>query len=114
MSDRTELLEAALNGLYEGVALADPEGRPAFWNRAAEDITGYGATKLIGRTVRELLDALVVGGALHWIFQSDSPYRVALIHVRHQLGHELPAMARILVLRDGLGVRIGTGVIFHP
>jgi diguanylate cyclase (GGDEF)-like protein len=37
-----------------------------------------------------------------------------LIHVNHRLGHELPAMARVLVLRDGLGGRVGTGVAFHP
>jgi len=39
MSDRTELLEAALDSLPEGVALADLEGRVAFWNHAAHAIT---------------------------------------------------------------------------
>jgi len=34
--------------------------------------------------------------------------------VRHNLGHEVPVMARTLVLRDGLGGRIGTAVVFHP
>src|SRR6266496_2877485 len=114
MADRTELLEAALDSFPEGVALADLEGGVAFWNQAAEAIIGYSGPKLVGRPVREILDTLVVGGAQHWILQTDSPTRGALVHVRHELGHYVLAMARILVLRDGLGARIGTGVIFHP
>ena len=37
MTDRAELLEAALDSLTEGVALANHEGRVVLWNRAAGD-----------------------------------------------------------------------------
>ena len=116
MAARTELLESALDGLAEGVALADHDGRVALWNRAAETITGFAGIEIAGRGVRKLLDALVVGGAQHWIRQTDvekSGYGL-LVRVRHKAGHEVPVMARSLVLRDGLGTRIGTGVVFHP
>jgi diguanylate cyclase (GGDEF)-like protein len=43
-----------------------------------------------------------------------APGRGSLVHVRHRLGHDVPAMVRILVLRDGLGGRIGTAALFHP
>jgi diguanylate cyclase (GGDEF)-like protein len=36
------------------------------------------------------------------------------VHARHRLGHELSVMTRVLVLRDGLGGRIGMAVVFHP
>jgi diguanylate cyclase (GGDEF)-like protein/PAS domain S-box-containing protein len=114
MPDRTELLEAALDGFPEGVALADLEGRVAFWNRAAQAITGQSGSKLVGQPVREALNALIAGGAERWIAQADAQPRGARIHIRHYLGHEFPAIARILVLRDELGARIGTGVVFHP
>ena len=114
MSDRTELLEAALDSMPEGVVLADLEGRVAFWNHAAHAITGHSAAKLVGQPVREALNALITGGAQHWITQVDSQPRGVRIHIRHQLGHDFPAIARILVVRDGLGARIGTGVVFHP
>jgi diguanylate cyclase (GGDEF)-like protein len=39
---------------------------------------------------------------------------MALVQIRHKVGHEVPVMARVLVLRDELGMRIGTGVVFHP
>jgi diguanylate cyclase (GGDEF)-like protein len=37
-----------------------------------------------------------------------------MVHMQHKLGHNVSAMARHLVLRDGLGHRIGTAVLFHP
>ena len=117
MADRTELMESALDGLAEGVALADHDGTVALWNRAAETITGFASGEIVGRRVREMLDTLVVGGAQHWIRQTDAESalgRGSLVRVRHKVGHEVPVMARVLVLRDGLGARIGSGVVFHP
>lgn len=117
MSDRTELLEAALDSLPDGVGLAGLEGEVAFWNRAAEAITGHPGAAILGRPVREVLELLVVGGARQWTRQTDAeshPDCGSLVHVRHLLGHEVPAMARVLVLRDGLGGRVGAAVVFHP
>ena len=117
MIDRAQLFEAALDSLAEGIVLADQEGRVAFWNSAAHAITGYAGLGVVGRTVREMLDEVIVGGARHWIAQTDAqftPGRGSLVQVRHCLGHELPAMATILILRDEMGSRIGTGVVFHP
>ena len=115
--DRTELLESALDSMAEGIALADHDGRLALWNRAAETITGFASAETVGHSVREMLDALVVGGAQHWIRQTDAVSahgRGWPLRVRHKVGHEVPVVARVFLLRDGLGARIGTGVVFHP
>ena len=117
MVDRVELLEAALNNLGEGVALADHEGRIAFWNHAAEVITGYESRKMAGQNVRETLDALIVGGAQHWVRQTDADpvaQRGSLVHVQHSGGYAIALMAQVLILRDSLGQRIGSGAVFHP
>jgi diguanylate cyclase (GGDEF)-like protein/PAS domain S-box-containing protein len=117
MSDRTELLEAALDSLPDGFAAMGMDGNLAFWNRAAEETTGYSAVDLLGRPVCDALERLIAGGARQWIHQTDAETasgRGSLVHMRHRLGHELPAMVRILVLRDGLGERIGTAAVFHP
>lgn len=117
MADRTELLEAALDSLPDGIAFADLEGQVKFWNHAAEAISGHLALDLLGRPVRETLDALIVGGARQWVNETDAetvPGRGSMVRVRHRLGHDLPVMVRVLALRDGLGGRIGTAVIFHP
>ena len=120
MADRTELLESALDSLAEGVALADHEGCVALWNRSAEIITGFASGEIVGRGVRAILDALVVGGAQHWVSQTDGEKdsgRGALVQVRHKIGHEVPLMARVAGAarrpwcadRDGSGVSSGGG-----
>lgn len=116
MTDRAHLLESALNALPEGLALVDTDGHLAFWNVAAEAITGRTAPETIGRNVREVLDALVVGGAAHWISHADAGStgeHGGVVQLRHKLGVEFPVVARPLVLRDALGSRLGTGVLFH-
>jgi hypothetical protein len=124
MTDHMELLEAALDVLPDGIALAGLKGRVAFWNTAAEAITGHARANLLGQHVSDALETIIVGGARQWTIQTDAashpgpgrshPGHGSLVYLRHQLGHELPAIARILVLRDGLGERIGTAVTFHP
>ena len=117
MSDRAELLEAALDSLPDGVAVADAEGHLSFWNRAAEALTGYSGADLVGRPVRFALETLLPGGTVQWTAQTGAetvPGRGSLVHVQHRQGHEIPAMVRILVLRNALGGRIGMAAIFHP
>ena len=115
--DRTELLESALDSLTEGIALAGQDGRVALWNRTAETISGFTRAEVVGRTVREMLNVIVVGGVQHWIRQTGAektPQRGVLVELRHKASHDVPVVARVLSLRDGMGGRIGTGVVFHP
>jgi diguanylate cyclase (GGDEF)-like protein/PAS domain S-box-containing protein len=117
MSDCTELLEAALDVLPDGLALMGTAGNIAFWNRAAAAITGYSSSDVLGRNVRAALDQVVAGGVREWLSRTGSetlPGHGSLVQVKHRLGHELPAIVRILVLRDALGSRIGTAALFHP
>ena len=121
MTARTELLEAALDSLPDGLALVAADGTIAFWNRAASAITGYPGPELLGRSVRDTLEAMIVGGTRQWTHRTgeeSEPGRGvlggSLVRLRHRLGHELPAMVRVQILRDGLGERIGTVALFHP
>jgi PAS domain S-box-containing protein len=117
MSERSELLEATLDCHPEGIALIGQERNVVLWNRAAEAITGYLGLDLVGRPVPEPLKPL-----LQWCDEQrepelDSypqPERGCLLHIRHKLGHEMSVFARATLLRDELGGRIGTAVIFHP
>ncbi|WP_348264848.1 diguanylate cyclase [Telmatobacter sp. DSM 110680] len=117
MADRTELLESALDSLTEGVALADHDGNVVLWSRAAEIITGFAGGEVVGHSVRKVLNFLLADGAHPWVRHADEESargRGSLVVAQHKVGHEIPLMARVLVLRDGLGGRIGTGVVFHP
>jgi PAS domain S-box-containing protein/diguanylate cyclase (GGDEF)-like protein len=117
MRDRTELLESALDGLPDGIALFGAEGEVVFWNHAAEDITGYASAELLARTVPEALETLAPGSACHRVMQASAEPqtgRGALVRVRHKLGHETQVITRVAVLRDGMGECIGTVAVFHP
>jgi diguanylate cyclase (GGDEF)-like protein/PAS domain S-box-containing protein len=116
MADRTELLEAALDSLPGGIALVDAGGRVAFWNRSAEAITGYAGVDLLARLESEALETMLIGqrpGEQEPCL-GVQPGTGAMVHLRHKLGHDVPVMMRALVLRDGLGERIGLAAIFHP
>jgi diguanylate cyclase (GGDEF)-like protein len=116
MTDRADLLEATLDSLPAGIGLLGEEGEVVFWNRAAEAITGHAGLDLVGRAVPETLKALLEGTASpgdQEPYSGPQPGRGCLVHVLHMLGHDVPAIARTLVLRDGLGRHIGTAVVFH-
>ena len=117
VADRSELLESALDALAEGAAIADLDGKVVFWNGAAEIMTGYGACDVIGKTVRQIVERLVAGGIPQWVRMTDeesSRVNGNVIRIRHAFGYEFPVLARVLILRDGLGGRIGSEAVFHP
>jgi diguanylate cyclase (GGDEF)-like protein/PAS domain S-box-containing protein len=117
MRDRTELLESALDSLPAGIALFGMEGEVVFWSHAAEAITGYASGELLGQAIPEALEPLAPERLRMGDVQPGAEAqtgRGALVKARHKLGHEMQAIARVLVLRDGLGARIGTTAVFHP
>ena len=117
MTNRSELVEAALEVYPEGLALLDVEERVVFWNRAAESITGYCAADLLGRPIPDALEPLTLCRDYEMLSgprNGPQPGRGSLIHARHKQGHDVPAIARRVILRDGLGGRIGTATVFHP
>jgi diguanylate cyclase (GGDEF)-like protein/PAS domain S-box-containing protein len=117
MIDRAELLQAALDSRPDGIALLGVYNEVAFWNRAAEAITGYSTIDLLSRPIPSLLEPLLLDAALpdNAAPGSGPPStRGAVVHVHHKLGHDVQAIARRVVLRDVLGERIGTAIAFHP
>lgn len=117
MRDRGELMEAALDSRPDGIALLGADGEVIFWNRAAENITGYPGMELLSRPIPPPLVPLLCGPellpAMPSVFASQSG-RGALVPTRHKLGHAVQAIAQRVPLRDALGESIGTAVFFHP
>lgn len=115
MTDRSALLEFALDSLPDGIALLDIDGGVAFWNQAAEAITGYSASDFVAQAVPDALKPLLEG-CRNEVQASSARQgnRGTLVRALHKLGHEFRAITRTLILRDGLGERVGAATLFHP
>ena len=117
MTDRTELVEAALESYPEGIALFDLEDHVIFWNRAAQILTGYSGADVVGRQITAALEPLTICSDHDMDVTTANGLRLgrgSLVHAQHKQGHDVPAIARRVVLRNGLGGRIGTAAVFHP
>jgi|SRR5579872_2543177 diguanylate cyclase (GGDEF)-like protein len=117
MIDRADLMEATLASFPEGLALLGRSGEVALWNRAAESITGFSSMETVYRPIPWALESLLLECNLH---RAEEPRlrahfaRYSLIHTQHRSGEDLPLMMRSVLLRDVLGQRVGTAVVFHP
>jgi len=114
MSDRIELMEAALDSHPEGIALVGEDGHVLLWNRAAEKMTGFPGIEVVARPVPWELEALLAGDSAQILSAPPNLSHGACLHMQHRQGHDLPLVARSLVLRNGLGERIGNALVFHP
>ena len=116
MVDRVELIEATLDVYPEGLALLDREEHVVVWNRAAELLTGFPGAELIGKTLPASLEVLARGSDCATGGQPGNGSQSgpsALVHAQHKLGRDVPTMVRRIILRDGLGTRIGVAAAFH-
>ncbi len=117
MSDRGALMEAALEGHPEGIALLDAAGRVLFWNRSAEGITGFAGIEVVARPVPWALEPILYEETPRDEGEPPSAAcarRNAMVRAQDKQGRDLPLSMRRLVLRDGLGGRIGAAILFHP
>jgi diguanylate cyclase (GGDEF)-like protein/PAS domain S-box-containing protein len=92
-----------LDHLYDGLYFVDPQRKITFWNRTAEQITGFSASEVIGShcydNILNHVDA--EGNAL---CEKDCPLAKAMetgtsiesqVYLRHRQGHRVPVAVRI-------------------
>jgi GGDEF domain-containing protein len=114
MAERAELMEAALDSFREGLALINEEASVVFWNRAAESVTGFSRGEMVAQKAGPALEPLLACGVPNEEDEETPPRRGVLVHAHAKGGCDLALRARMLVLRNDLGERIGTAVIFRP
>jgi diguanylate cyclase (GGDEF)-like protein len=107
-------MESAMETFPEGIALLGDGGHVMFWNRAAEEISGFPSVEVVGRRAPGELEPLLLHGNVE-PKGTNGPrlQRGILVHGQHKLGHDLPAILRTLVLRDEMGKQIGEAILFH-
>lgn len=114
-------LESVLDSIFDGVYIVDPTRTIIFWNRGAEEITGYRAEEVEGRKCFDsILDHIDENGNL--LCKGKCPLLKALAsgeHVRekiyplHKSGRRFPVMTHVAPIRDDDGQIIAAIEVFR-
>ncbi|HEY7096497.1 MAG TPA: PAS domain-containing protein [Terriglobales bacterium] len=120
--DDLEVLRSVLDGLHLGIYIVDRDRRIVFWNKGAENITGYISQEVIGRRCQDdllvhcnhegttlcTLPACPLGECMRGGKDSE-----VNLFVRHRDGYRIPVHAQHLPLRDCRGAIIGAAEAFE-
>ena len=104
-----------LNSLQDGIYYLDRDRVITYWNRGAEQMTGYNADQVIGKSCRDnLLNHVNDQGQIlcnqHCPMAAtmqDGKPREAYVYMHHAEGHRVPVQVRSTAMRDEEGNIIG-------
>ena len=120
-NDQQSALVEAMNSLFDGVYVVDRDRRIVFWNRGAEQITGYPAGEVQGRRCADDIlnhidedGALVCTGACPLIetFRTGEACERKLYPLTKS-GARIPVVTHVASLRDGDGRIVGAIEVFR-
>ena len=118
--EREDLFEQIIDSISDGVYFVDREQRIGYWNKAAEEITGYLAAEVYGRLCSENIlnhiDAeghplCVVGCPLYDTMKDGKPRRVE-VFLKHKKGYRLPVFLSVFPIFEN-GEITGAVEIFN-
>src|ERR1044072_8660733 len=115
-----ELYQLILEGLRFGVFLLDEQHRIFFWNRGAEEMTGYLRHEVLGHACSDnILDECsnndCAGCGEVCPFTStllDGKINEIRIHLRHKEGHRIPVRLCVSPIRNTHGKVVGSAQSF--
>lgn len=106
--------------LYDGLYFVDTERIITYWNKAAEQMSGFSAVEVMGRSCADNILTHVdsEGRSLcHGLCPlaksiKDGQPRETEVYMHHKDGHRIPVSVRTSVLKDDLGNIIGGVELF--
>lgn len=109
-----------LDNLYDGVYYVDNQKKITFWNKAAEEITGYKKAEVMGSycadNILSHIDAsghqLCTNGCPLHKTLLDGETREASVFLHHKSGHRVPVHIRITPILNEAGEVIGGIEVF--
>jgi diguanylate cyclase (GGDEF)-like protein/PAS domain S-box-containing protein len=113
--------ETLLDELSDGVYFVDRERRITFWNKAAEQITGFAKSEVLGkrcadnilRHVDDRGNSLCEGACPLSHSLSDGLKRSASVFLHHKNGYRLPVAIGVSPIKDSRDKIIGAVEIFR-
>lgn len=120
-SGESPLAQALLESMSEALYVVDRKRTITYWNRAAEQLTGFPAAEVVGRRcqdgvlnhVDEAGTSLCGSRCPLTATMRDGVTREVVAYAHHRDGHRLPVAVRAAPLRDNTGRTIGAVEAFH-
>lgn len=120
--DPAEIFSRSLNfdslaeALHDGIYCLDLHGRIAYWNRAAEEITGFTRAEVLGSRCSDNLlvhvdaagQSMCLGHCPMRLSLADGQRREGVAWLKHKKGHRVPVHVRVAPLLDAAGKTVGT------
>ncbi|MEW6602585.1 MAG: sensor domain-containing diguanylate cyclase [Nitrospirota bacterium] len=109
-----------IDNMCDGVYFVDLDRRIIYWNRAAEDLTGFKNSEVVGRHCRDNILVHVDDKGLN-LCMNGCPLQKTIIegsqcevevYLHHKSGHRVPVLVRSTPLKDREGAIIGAVEIF--
>ncbi len=116
-----EIYQAILDCLEDGVYLINRDRKIVFWNRGAEEITGFKRHEVLGRSCEDQFlahsrrDGTALSGDECPLMRTlhDGKTRALKLFLRHRDGHCIPVHTRTTPLHDADEELIGAAEIFE-
>lgn len=113
-------VKAILNNLYDAVYIVDKNRKIIYWNKAAEDLTGYSHSNIIGsHCFDNILNHIDKDGVQLCknccplvASIKDDEIKEASVFFHHKNGHRIPIFVKAFPYKDSNGVIIGAIEIF--
>jgi diguanylate cyclase (GGDEF)-like protein/PAS domain S-box-containing protein len=121
-----DIIAAILEALPNGVYVVDRMRRIQFWNKGAEQISGFLRQEVMGRLCADdllshcTIDGVSCCGAACPLQETmhDGKPREMWAYLRHKGGHRVPVRVRSIPVRDASGAIVGAAETFdeqlHP
>lgn len=116
---KEELYLSILDNIQDGVYYVDIHRKIKFWNKGAEQITGYQADEMLGlecsesklNHIDEFGNHLCITGCPLFATNIDGVVRTERVFVRHKNGYRIPLLTTVYPIREN-GVIVGSVEIF--
>ena len=121
IKDKNSHVATLLQGLYDGVYIVTPERKILYWNKAAEELTGYSEAEVLGKCCGDnILNHIDENGIL--LCRSACPLLRAMqtntnvsakVYPKHKSGKRFPVETHVSPLHDENGKLLGAIEIFR-
>ncbi|MFH1958360.1 MAG: GGDEF domain-containing protein [bacterium] len=115
-----KLYKSVMDNLYDGVYFVNRDRKITYWNKAAEKLTGFKNSEVIGKNCSDsvLIHTDKQGKSL---CEGACPTKETIVsgrlceeemYIRHKEGHRVPVLTRISPVRDSRKQIVGAAGVF--